>query len=139
MNVALAGLGRAGGVGKILVQMVDEMTAPDEMPAQVAMGEGDNVDRLVGQKRQRNDEPLVALAAGDRAPDQPLPEQVQNPVVRRPGGAHPRVGEEEGAGKVVVEILAAQIARLQNRGRFWISHACPQRWRPAGRRASPAF
>jgi len=55
--------------------VVDEVTAPDEMPAEAAVGDGDDVDVLVGQQRERDDEALVALAAGDGAADEALPEE----------------------------------------------------------------
>jgi hypothetical protein len=84
-----------------LVQMVNKVTAPDEMTTQAAMSEGNGINRLVGQERQRDDQPFAALTACDRAPDQTLSEKIQYPVVRRARGEHPRIGADERAGKVL--------------------------------------
>ena len=81
MDVALAGLGGAGGVGEILVEVMAEVVAPDEMAAEVTVGKGDDVDGLVGKEGERNDEALVALAASDGALDQALAVEIEDPVV----------------------------------------------------------
>ena len=137
VDVALARLGRAGGVGEILVEVVDEVAAPDEVAAEAAVGDGDDVDGLVGQQRERDDEALVALAAGDGAADEALAEELEDAVVGRAGGLHPRVGAEQGAGEVGGEVRGPQITPREDGGRFGILHAWPRRWQPAGRRASP--
>jgi hypothetical protein len=47
-----------------LVEVLAEVAAPDEVAAEVAVGEGDDVDVFVRQKGERHDERLVSLAAG---------------------------------------------------------------------------
>ena len=137
MDVALARQGRAGRVGKILVEMVDQMPAPDQVAAQTAMREGNDIDRLVGQQGQGHDQALVALAARDGPANQALAEKVEDAVVSRAGQPHPGVGAEEGAGQVRFEIGGPQVAPGQDRGKYGINHARGGRWRGVGLRASP--
>ena len=69
-------LGSAG-----LAQVVTEVSAPDDMPAEAAVGKGDHIDRLVGQQGEGNNQRLIALAAGHSAPDQPLAKKIEDAVV----------------------------------------------------------
>ena len=98
MDVALARLGRAAAVGEILAEVLAEVAAPDQVAAEAAVGKGDDIERLVRQERERDDERLVALAAGDGALDQALAEEVEDPVVGGPGELHPGVGAEQALG-----------------------------------------
>ena len=123
VDVALASLGRARSVGEVLVQVLNQVTAPDEMSPKIAMGETNHVDILVRQQGQRHNEALVALPAGHGPSNQALSEQIQNAVVRRAGRKHPRVRAQQGVGKVGIEIRGPQIAPVQDRGGFWINHA----------------
>ena len=137
VDIAFARFGGAGGVGEVLVEMIDKMAAPDEMPAKAAMGDGNNVDVLVSQQGKRDDQSLVALATSDCAANQSLPEKVKNAVVRGAGDLHPGIGAEQGAGKVGFKIRGPQVALRQNGGRFWIDHAGARRWQRVAPRASP--
>ena len=85
MNVALAGERGAGGVGAVLVEMIAEVAAPDQMAAEIPVGEGHDIYRLVGQKGERDDKTLVALAAGDGAADETLTKKLQDSIVRGAG------------------------------------------------------
>ena len=117
MDVALASPGRAVRVGKVLVEVSAEVAAPDQMPAEAAMGKRDDVDRLVGEEGQRDDEGLVALAAGDGAADEALAKEIEDAVVGHPGEMHPGVDAQQGFSRGTLEVGAAQIAGRQNRGR----------------------
>ncbi len=81
VDVALAGEGGAAGVGKILIEVVAEVAAPDEMAAEAPVGKGDYVGVFVGEQGEGHAEGLVALAAGDGAFDQPLAKEVQDTIV----------------------------------------------------------
>ena len=99
VNVALASLGGTAGVGKILVEVIAEVAAPKQVAAEPAMGEGNDVDRLVRQQRERDDQALVALAAGDGALDQSLSVEFEDPVIRGPAEVHPRINSQQRLGR----------------------------------------
>jgi len=104
MNVALAGLGRTPGVGEVLVEMSAEVAAPNQMAGEVAVGERDDIEGFVGQQRERHDQALVALAAGDGAAEQPLAEEIENPIIDDPRKIHPRVDPLQGSRRVVLGV-----------------------------------
>ena len=122
VNVALARFGRARRVGKVLVQVIDQVSAPNQVPAEIAVGETDDVDGLVGQQRERNNEAFIALPTGHGAANQPLPEKVQDAVVSRACRLHPRICAKQSTGEIGIEVRGPQVAPVQNRGRFWIKH-----------------
>ena len=122
VDVALARLGRAVRVREILVQVLAEVPAPDQVAAEVAVGEADDVDRLVGEERQGDDHPLVALAAGDGALDQALAEEVEDAVVRGARELHPGVDLQQGSRRVLVQVRGAQVARCEDGGSFGECH-----------------
>src|SRR5690606_12184505 len=107
--------GRAVGVGEVLVEVLAEVTAPDQVTAEAAVGEGDDVVRLVGEQRERNDEALVALAAGDGSADQALTKQFEDAIVRGAREMHPGVGAEKGVGGVLLELARVQLAHEERR------------------------
>jgi hypothetical protein len=84
VDVALAGLGGAAGVGEILVEVLGQSGRSRSGGRRVAVGEGRHVDRLVGEQRERHDQGLVALAAGDGAANQALAEKLEDAVVGDP-------------------------------------------------------
>jgi len=112
VDVALPRAGRAVGVREVLVQVLAEVAAPDEVPAEAAVGEGDHVQRLVREEREGDDHPLVALAARHRPADQPLAKELEDPVVGDPGELHPGVDPQEGLVRPLVQVRRAQVARL---------------------------
>ena len=105
-----------------LEAVLAEVAATDEMAAQAAVGEGDDVERLVGQQRQRDDERLVALAARDGAADQALAEKLEDPIVGYARQVHPGVHAEEGVGRRLIELRRTQVALGENGGRNGKSH-----------------
>ena len=80
------------------------MAAPDKVTAKAAVRKRDDVGGLVGEEGERNDEALVALAAGDRALDQALAKEVEDAVVAGAGDVHPSVDAEHGGGRVSGEL-----------------------------------
>ena len=96
VDVALAAVGGAGGVGEVLVQVVAEVVAPDQVAAKPAVGKRDHINGLVGEQRERDDQAFAALTAGHRALDQPLTEEVKDAVVPEPGELHPGVDAQPG-------------------------------------------
>ena len=115
VDVALAGLGRAAGVGEILVEVLDQVSAPNEVAAGITMRERHDVVRFVSQQRQRDDQAFVALAAGDGPANQPLAKQLQDAIVRDAHEVHPGVDSKECIRGRLVELCNAQVARLKNR------------------------
>ncbi len=98
VDVAFAGKGGAAGVGKVLVEVFAEVAAPDKVSAEVAVGEGDGVDGLVGKEGEGDGEGFVALTAGAGALDAAFTEDVHDAVVGRAGVIHPCVDAQRGAG-----------------------------------------
>ena len=98
MDVALARFRGTGGVREVLVEVLAEVSAPDEVAPKIAVRERDDVQALVREERQRNDEPFIALATGDGAADEPLAEEFQDAVVARAGEMHPGVHAQESVG-----------------------------------------
>lgn len=74
VNVAFPRLGRAERVGEILIEVIAKVIAPNQMTAEIAVSEGNDVDLLVREQSQRNDQPLIPLAAGHGAANETLPE-----------------------------------------------------------------
>jgi hypothetical protein len=111
VDVALAGEGGAVGVGEVLVKVFAEVAAPDEVSAEVAVGEGDDVDGFVGEEGERDDEGLVALAAGDGALHEALAKEFQNAVVHTAREGSPGVDAEQGVGRGIgAEFVGAEVA-----------------------------
>src|SRR5690606_21131713 len=122
VNVAFARAGGAAGVGEVLVEVIAEVSAPNEMTAEVAMREADDVDGFIGEKRERNDEALVALAAGEGAFHQTLAKQVEVAIIAGASELHPRVEAEQGVAGRIFEFRGAEIARREDRRRSGKSH-----------------
>src|SRR5690606_11848916 len=122
MHVALACLGRTRGVGEVLVEVLDQVTAPDEVTAEVAMRERDHIAFLVGEERERNDQALVALAARDCPLDESLAKQIEDPIVAGAGEVHPRINAEEGCGRFTFDLLGTQGALAEDRRKVGKSH-----------------
>ena len=120
VDVALAGLGGAAGVGEILVEVVAEVSAPDQVSAEVAVSEGDDVARFVGEKREGDDEALVALAAGDGALDQALTKEVEDAIVGRATVEHPRIEPQQGV--VRAELGGREVALSEDGRSGWKCH-----------------
>ncbi|CAM2899041.1 hypothetical protein RAHE111665_06010 [Rariglobus hedericola] len=119
VDVALPGFRRAVGVGKILVQVLAEMIAPDQVSAEIAVGERDRVDGFVGEQDQGDDHGLVALTAGDGALDQALAKEVEDAVVAGAGEVHPRIDTQEGGGRIElggVEVALGEDGRRCGKG-----------------------
>ena len=95
VNVPLARFCRAVGVGEVLIEMIAEVVAPNQMAAEIAVSETDDVIRLVGEEGERDDETFVALAAGDGALEQALAEEIEDPIIAGACELHPRVDAEE--------------------------------------------
>jgi hypothetical protein len=112
--------------------MLAEVMAPDQVAAQTAVGKRDHIHGLVGEEDEGHDEALVALAAGHRAFDETLAEEVENAVVGDARHLHPGVNAQQGTGGIFLEIRRAQIARSENRGRIRKRHA-PARLKTAAR------
>jgi len=112
VDVSLARARGALRVCEVLVQVLAEVAAPDQLSSEVAVGERDDVSPLVRQQGQRDDHPLVALAPGDRAPDQSLSKKVQDAVVGDPGQMHPGIDQKERLVRVLFQVRGAQVARL---------------------------
>lgn len=91
MDIPLTGLGRTVRVGAVLVEMVDKVPAPDQMPSQPPMGEGNDVGVFVRQKGEGDDEGFVTLSTGDGPFDQTLPKQLENAIIERTREVHPGV------------------------------------------------
>jgi hypothetical protein len=117
VNIPLARPRRAVGVGKILVEMFDQIAAPDQVAARIAVSEGDDVIRFVGEQRERNDETFVALSAGDGASNQSLSKQLEDSIVRGAHQVHPGINPEKCVCRRMVELFNTQVACLENRGR----------------------
>ena len=140
VDVALAREGGALGVGEVLVKVIAEVAAPDDVAGEVAVGERDDVDGLVGEEGERGAEHLVALAAGDGALDQALAKEFEDAVVRSTGKGSPGVDAEQGFGRGLrAEIVGAEIAdgETGGRGRKRRRHELRQTVRARRRRAMP--
>ena len=111
VNVPFAALGGAGGVGEILVEMIAEMAAPDEVTAEATVSERNDVGGLVGEEGEGDDETLVALAAGDGAANQALAKKFEDAVVASARELHPSVDAEEGGGGMGLELRSVHGAR----------------------------
>ena len=84
VDVALAAERRAGRVGEVLAGVLAQVTAPDQVSAEPAVGPRDHVGGLVEKEGDGHAEALVTLAAGDRPLDQALAEELQEAIVGRP-------------------------------------------------------
>ena len=91
VDISLASLGRAMGVGAVLIQMVDHVSAPNQMPPQAPVRKGNDVRCLIGQECEGDDECFVTLATRHRPLDQPLPKQLENAVIEGAREVHPSV------------------------------------------------
>ena len=111
VNVAFAGFRRAGGVGEILVEVIAKVAAPDEMAPEAPMRERNYIGGFVGEEGEWDDEPLIALAAGDGAPNQALAKKFEDAIVAGAGELHPSVDVKEGGGGIGLEFRSVQSAR----------------------------
>ena len=117
MDVALAGFRGAGGVGEVLVEVVTEVAAPNQVAAKAAVRKGNDIGGFVGEEGEGNDESLVALAAGDGALDEALTEEIEDAVVAGAGDVHPGVNAEEGGHRIAGELGGREFAGSEVRGR----------------------
>ena len=111
VNIPFAGVRGAGGVSEILVEVIAEMAAPDEVTAEATVSERNDVGGLVGEEGERDDETLVSLAAGDGAANQALAKQFEDAVVAGARELHPSVDAKEGGGGMRLEFRSVQGAR----------------------------
>ena len=117
VHVALACVRGAAGVGKVLVEVLAEVAAPDEVSAEAAMGKRDDVGAFVGEEGEGDDEAFVALAAGDGAFDQALAKEVEDAVVGQAGECHPCEYAQVRFGGSFIDIRSAHVMVGQDRGR----------------------
>ena len=89
VDVTLTGLGRAIGVGEVLIEVIAEVTAPYQMSAQVTVSEADGILRLIGEEGEGENETFVALTTGDGALDQPLTKEFEDAIVGPARIMHP--------------------------------------------------
>ena len=137
MDIAFARPGRTAGVREILIEMAAKMAAPDQMSGEVTVGEGNHVERLVGEQSQRDDQALVALAPGDGSFDEALAEKFENAIVDRAGVMHPDEDSQQRVIRAFIEFRGTQVACRQEVGRGREGHVQIPRVRwpcPRGKR-----
>ena len=92
MDIALAGMRRAVGIGQVLAQNLIGSRAQQQMAAQIAVQQRQHI--AAGPQRQRHADRggLVAGAEGNGAFDVSFLVQFQQPLLHVPGEEHQRIG-----------------------------------------------
>lgn len=121
MGVPFPALGRAAGIGQVLIEVDSGVVSPDQVPGQIAVGPRDHVDLLVEQEGKRNGEPFIALTAGHGSLDQALAKELEDPLVHRAGEFHPRVAEKE-RGIDILKPFWFEVPTVQYLGYGWKTH-----------------
>ncbi len=93
MDIALAGMRRAVGIGHVLAKELIGRGAQEQVGAQVAMQQRQHV--AAGPQRHRHADRggLVARAEGDGAFDVPFLVQFQQAILHAPGEEHEAIGD----------------------------------------------
>ncbi len=91
VNIALAGMRRAFGIGQILAKELIGSGAQQQVGAEIAMQQRHDVAAGPERHRHANRGGLVAHAAGHGAFDVSLLEQFQHPLLQTPGMEHQRI------------------------------------------------
>ena len=122
VDVAFAGFGGAVGVGEVLIQVLTEVSAPDKVSAEIAMGEGDDVGGFIGKQGEGDNQALVTLTTGDGALDQSLAKEFEDSVVGASGEMHPCVDSQLGVGIERRQLGGGEFSLGEDRGKGRIIH-----------------